>query len=114
MANLLLRPDGREWTTTTTGWSIGSGTESGDSYTIEAWVMTTDPTAFADHIVRTASNTGLFFSIWFYYSAGNALWCVVIEDTLTNSAIGCENVINGQQDVPSVLPLISTFGYTWR
>ena len=61
--------------------------------------MTTDPTV--SQTVLSVQHPTLGFSLFnmsYYYSAGNALWCVVIEDTLTNSATGCENVINGQQD----------------
>ena len=59
----------------------------GDSYTVEAWVMTTDPTV--SQTILSVQHPTLGFSLFnmsYYYSAGNALWCVVIEDTLTNSA----------------------------
>ncbi len=72
--------------------------DPGDSYTVEAWVMTTDPTV--SQTVLSVQHPTLGFSTFnlsYYYSAGNALWCVVVDDDLANSATGCENVINNVQ-----------------
>ena len=61
-------------------WSVSTSTDPnpGDSYTIEAWVMTTDPSLSQTLLAVQHPSLGFsLLNIGFFNNNGNFLWCAV-------------------------------------